>query len=107
MGIVAAISKQLQLEENRIRGILLESPDIVATNEEKQCVFNAAQEKGLDSNKLRIGCRIHTRKQAIEDVLRNIETHPTWKKDDILSYIRYSATLLKRVEKKVLPEFFD
>jgi hypothetical protein len=107
MSMLSRLSKQLGMDEKRVRGILLELPEIIATSEEQQAVFNAAQEAGMDINKMRIGRRIHTRKEAIEEVVRYIEAHPSWKKQDLISYMRYSISLMRRVEKKILPDFFD
>ena len=106
MGLISKLSEQLGMDEKRVRGILLELPEISATTQEQHEVFEAARREGLDQGKLRIARRIHARREAIEEILGYVESYPTWKRADVVSYMRYSASLMRRVEKKILPDFF-
>ncbi len=106
MSILSELSKQLGMDEKRVCAILLELPEISASAQEQHEVLEAAGKKGLDLGKLRIARRIHTRKEAIEEILGYVESHPTWRRAEIISYMRYSMSLMRRVEKKILPDFF-
>lgn len=106
MSIVSEIAQELGIDERRARDILLERPEITATTDEIGKVLETARLKGLDFNKLRIGRRISTRKEAVEEIMGYIEAHPTWTREEVISYIRYSISLMRRVERKVLPDFF-
>jgi len=107
VSLLSHISRKLGMDTQSVRSILLELASSPIEGDKHANVFKAATEEGLDLNKLRIARRINTRKEAIEEILRYIEANPKWKKDDVISYLRYSRTLMLRVEKKILPDFFD
>ena len=106
MNILTKVAKRLNMDEDRVRAILLELPEATATPAEQEKTRKAAVQEGLDPVKLQVGRRIEARKEAIEDVLKYIEAHPTWKKEEIIAYMRYTGSLLRRVQKKILPDLF-
>ena len=41
-----------------------------------------------------------------DDIIRQVETHPDWTREDILEYMRHSIGLVRRVQKKAFPAEF-
>ncbi len=107
MSILSKLAGKLNMDEDRIRAILLELPEVAVTPAEQKTVNEVALKEGLGPVKLQVGRRINARKNAIEEILNYVEAHPTWKKEEVITYMRYTCSLMRRVQKKILPDFFD
>jgi|GEM_PF-2663235 hypothetical protein len=104
--MIERIASEVNLDRSLVKDILLETPHIEATREQRDAVFSTARKLGLDFEALRIGKRLTARCEALEEVLKYIENHPEWSREEILDYIRHSAELMKRVQRRALPDFF-
>ncbi|MCX7702791.1 MAG: hypothetical protein N2234_01635 [Planctomycetota bacterium] len=105
-GMLERIAGETGFPKELVREILLETPHIEATKEQRDIVFSAARKLGLDFEALRIGKRLTARREAVEEIYKYVENHPEWSRAEILDYIRYSAELMKRVQRRALPDFF-
>jgi len=105
-GMLERIADKTGLSKELVREILLETPHLNATKEQRDLVFQTARELGLDFDALRIGKRLTARCEAVEDILKYIESHPEWTREEVMEYMRYSIELIKRVQRRALPDFF-
>ncbi len=101
------IAEELDMDFERVRGILTEDPDIVASESEKDTVFQTARSLGYDFSKLKIGKRMRYRKNVIEDLMDDIQNHPEWDRDDILDHLEESWEWVDRVTYRTFEDEFD
>jgi len=105
-GMLERIAEKTGLSKELVREILLETPHLDATKEQRDEVFQTARRLGLDFDALRIGKRLTARREAVEEVLKHIESHPEWTREEVMEYMRYNIELIKRVQRRALPDFF-
>ncbi|MHC4778613.1 MAG: hypothetical protein ACYTFG_08580 [Planctomycetota bacterium] len=100
------IAKAVGMDLMSVRRILNETPGYNFDKATLDKVFGAARKLGYDFRKLKIGKRMEVRKGVIEDVIRQVERHEKWGREDILEHLRTSIGLVKRVQKKAFPHEF-
>ena len=100
------VAKAVNLDIDFVRDVLTEKPGLKVTRETLDLVFKAARKMGYDFKKLKIGKRMNLRKEVVDDILKQIEAHPTWKRKDILEYLRKTSELVERVHKRTFLEEF-
>ena len=100
------IADNLGLDVETVRNILNETPGFCYEKELLDQVFTTARKLGYDFRKLKIGKRMEIRKSSIDDMIRQIEKHPEWGREEILAVMRESIGLLKRVQIKAFPQEF-
>jgi DNA-binding LacI/PurR family transcriptional regulator len=98
------IAKHLGMDLQSVRRILNETPGYHYDKATMDKVFGAARQLGYDLRKLKIGKRMEVRKGVIEDMIRHIEKHESWGREEILDHLRTSIGLVKRVQKKAFPQ---
>lgn len=103
---LADIAKAANLNIDFVRNILTETPGIKTTKETMDLVFKTARKMKYDFRKLKIGKRMNIRKEVIEDIIKHLETHPKWKRKDILEYLKNASKLVERVHKRAFVEEF-
>ena len=100
------VADYLGMDIETVRNILNEAPGMSFDKAVLDKVFGAARKLGYDFRKLKIGKRMEIRKTTIEDIIRQVEKHEAWGRDDILEHLRSSIGLVKRVQKKAFPTEF-
>ena len=100
------IAKAVEMNLQTVRRILNETPGYNYDKATLDKVFGAARQLGYDFRKLKIGKRMELRKGVIEDMIRQVERHTEWGRDEILDHLRTSIGLVKRVQKKAFPQEF-
>ncbi|MHC4598122.1 MAG: hypothetical protein ACYS47_03870 [Planctomycetota bacterium] len=98
------IAKHVGMDLKSVRRILNETPGYNYDKATMDKVFGAARQLGYDLRKLKIGKRMEVRKGVIEDLIRQIEKHEKWGRDEIIDHLRTSIGLVKRVQKKAFPQ---
>ncbi|MHC5037632.1 MAG: hypothetical protein ACYTHM_09985 [Planctomycetota bacterium] len=98
------IADYLGMDLETVRHILNETPGLTFDKALLDKVFSAARKLGYDFRKLKIGKRMEVRKTTIEDIIRHVEKHPEWTREEILDHLRTSIGLVKRVQKKAFPQ---
>lgn len=98
------IAKHVGLDLQSVRRILNETPGYNFDKATLDKVFGAARQLGYDLRKLKIGKRMEVRKGVIEDLIRQIEKHKKWGREEIIDHLRTSIGLVKRVQKKAFPQ---
>ncbi|MCI0340885.1 MAG: hypothetical protein L0216_06980 [Planctomycetales bacterium] len=88
------------------RQILNEIPGQNHPKDLQDRVFGTARKLGYDLKKLKIGKRMDLGRQTLEEVLREIESHPEWGRGEILKRLAQRLDLVKRVQKKAFAEEF-
>ena len=101
------VVKQVKMPEELVRDILTEKHGIQVTKEQMDLVFTTARKMGYDFKKLKIGKRLNIRKEIISDIIKQIESHPKWKREDIIDYLQKSCDMVERVHKKTFIEEFS
>jgi DNA-binding LacI/PurR family transcriptional regulator len=100
------VADHLGMDLETVRHSLNETPWMTSDKAMLDKVFGAARKLGYDFRKLKIGKRMEVRKTTIEDIIRHIDKHPDWTRDEILDHLRTSIGLVKRVQKKAFPQEF-
>ena len=98
------VADEVGLKVELVRNILREAT--AAPKETQDRVFKAARKLGYDLRKLKIGKRMQTRKETLEEVLGRISGHAGWSRAEILEYLRESLALVERVHKRVFKDEF-
>ncbi|HEX7897123.1 MAG TPA: hypothetical protein VF950_05155 [Planctomycetota bacterium] len=98
------VADEVGLKIDLVRNILREAT--TAPKETQDRVFKAARKLGYDLRKLKIGKRMQTRKETLEEVLGRISDHAAWTRAEILEYLRESLALMERVHKRVFKDEF-
>jgi len=106
MASLEEVAQEVGMDVDAVRVILAEVPGHNYDKATLDRVFGAARKLGYDLKKLKIGKRMEVRKAAIEDIIKQVETHADWTRDDILEYMRHSIGLVRRVQKKAFPAEF-
>jgi len=101
------IACELNKDLDHVRAILTENPDVVASEEEKDLVFETARDLGYDFQKLKIGKRMRYRKQVLQDLKDEILNHPDWTRKDILEYLDRTRDWIDRVTRRTFQDEFD
>jgi DNA-binding LacI/PurR family transcriptional regulator len=102
------IAQALKLDVEQVRRILSESPGSSAkvTKDTLDKVFGTARKLGYDFKKLKIGKQMGMRKAIFEEILSQIEAHPSWSRSDIVKYLQQSSEMIERVHKRSFKEEF-
>jgi hypothetical protein len=98
------VADEVGMKVDQVRDILREAGAAPKATQDR--VFSAARKLGYDLRKLKIGKRMQTRKETLEEVLARIEEHPDWDRAKVIAYLRESLTLVERVHKRVFREEF-
>ena len=98
------VADEVGMKVDQVRDILREAAAVPKATGDR--VFNAARKLGYDLRKLKIGKRMQTRKETLEEVLGRISDHASWTRAEILEYLRESLALMERVHKRVFKEEF-
>ena len=98
------VADEVGMKVELVRNILKEAT--TAPKETQDRVFKAARKLGYDLRKLKIGKRMQTRKETLEEVLVRVKKQPAWGRDEILAYLQDSLALMERVHKRVFKEEF-
>lgn len=106
MVTISEVAKALDMDINLVRHILTEKDGIKTTKEILDRVFKTARQMGYDFKKLKIGKRMNLRLEVIQDLIKRIEAHPTWKRKEIVDYMKDSCKLVKRIHKQSFQEEF-
>ncbi|MDI6732958.1 MAG: hypothetical protein QME51_01970 [Planctomycetota bacterium] len=100
------IASQVNMPLELVRDILTEKTGIKITKEEMDLVFKTARGLGYDFRKLKIGKRINLRKEILSDIIKQIESNPKWKRNNIVDYLKRCCEMIERVDKKAFEEEF-
>ena len=98
------VADEVGMKVDQVRDILREASAVSKAVGDR--VFSAARKLGYDLRKLKIGKRMQTRKETLEEVLGRISDHAAWTRAEILEYLRESLALMERVHKRVFKEEF-
>lgn len=98
------VADEAGMKLDQVRDILREAAAAPKATQDK--VFNAARKLGYDLRKLKIGKRMQTRKETLEEVLGRIQEHSGWTRGEIVDYLKESLALVDRVHKRVFREEF-
>ncbi len=61
-----------------VRNILNEMPGLRVAKDIADRVFKTARSLGYDLKELKLGKRMHLRKETLGEIISAIEGHPTW-----------------------------
>ncbi|MEK7467919.1 MAG: hypothetical protein AAB074_10935 [Planctomycetota bacterium] len=101
------IAQALKLEVEQVRRILSESPGGSKVPKDiLDRVFGTARKLGYDFKKLKIGKQMGIRKAIFEEILQQIESHPSWGRSDFVKYLQQSSEMIDRVHKRSFKEEF-
>lgn len=100
------VAQAVRLDINFVRDILTEKPGTSVDKTTLDLVFRAARKMGYDFKKLKLGKRMNLRKDVILDLLKQIKTHPKWKRKEILAYMKKASEMIDRVDKRAFKEEF-
>lgn len=100
---IRKIADKLGLDPVFVRDVLFELTT-KADRETKDRIFQAARDMGYDITKLSISKKMATRKEMIDEIIKNVKANQEWGREDILEFLEYTRALVDRVHKKVLPE---
>ena len=106
MATLRDVAKTVGMDTKVVREILRETTKTRFSKAEQDRVFSTARKLGYDLKKLKIGKRMHQRKQTLEEILHHIEAHPHWAREEILRYMRNSIQMVERVHKKAFSDEF-
>lgn len=101
-----AVADEAGLKLDLVRDVLRELPGLACPKDTQDKIFKAARKLGYDLRKLKIGKRMQTRKETLEEVLGRILENTGWDRGEIVKYLRESLTLVERVHKRVFKEEF-
>jgi hypothetical protein len=94
------------MEVEDVRRILGEATAPRYSRETLDRVFGTARKLGYDFKKLKIGKRMGVRREVFQEVLSQIEDHPSWSRSDIVKYLKQSAEMIERVHRRSFREEF-
>lgn len=100
------VAERVKLPLELVRDILTEKYGVNATREQMDLTFKTARNLGYDFKKLKIGKRMNLRKEILNDIIKQIESNPKWKRKEILAYLSKSCEMVERVHKKTFVEEF-
>ncbi len=100
------VAEAVGLKLEMVRNVLRELPGLAVPKDTQDRIFKAARKLGYDLRKLKIGKRMQTRKETLEEVLGRIVENPAWDRGEIVKYLRESLTLVERVHKRVFRDEF-
>ena len=101
------IAQAVKLEVEQVRRILSEAPGGSRLPKEVlDRVFSTARKLGYDFKKLKIGKQMDHRKAMFEEILQQIEAHPSWGRTDIVKYLKQSSEMIERVHRRTFSEEF-
>lgn len=103
---VPQIAHAVGLSPDFVLSVLKEKPGLKVSRELMDKIFNTARQLGYDFRKLKIGKRMLTRKETLDEVLEKISDQPSWTRADIIKYLKESQALVLRVHKRVFKEEF-
>ena len=101
------VAELVNLPLELVRDILTEKHGINATKEQMDLTFKTARKLGYDFKKLKICKRMNLRKEILNDIIKQIESNPKWKRKEILTYLSKSCEMVDRVHKKTFVEEFS
>ena len=101
------VAHALKLDVEQVRRILSESPGgAKVAKDVLDRVYSTARKLGYDFKKLKIGKQMGLRKAMFEEILQQIEAHPSWGRSDIVKYLQQSSEMIERVHKRSFREEF-
>ncbi|MCC6741223.1 MAG: hypothetical protein IT452_19435 [Planctomycetia bacterium] len=101
------IAHAVKLEVEQVRRILSESAGAPRLPKDLlDRVFSTARKLGYDFKKLKIGKQMNLRKAMFEEVLQQLESHPSWGRTDIVKYLKQSSEMIDRVHRRSFREEF-
>jgi DNA-binding LacI/PurR family transcriptional regulator len=100
------VAEEAGFKVDLVRDVLREVPGIAVPKATQDRIFKAARKLGYDLRKLKIGKRMQTRKETLEEVLGRIVENTGWGRGEIVKYLRESLTLVERVHKRVFHDEF-
>lgn len=103
---VRQIAQEVGMAVDFVRNVLREIPGVAATREIADRIFKTARKLGYDFRKLKIGKRMQSRKETLDEVLEKIAENPSWSRSEIVKYLKESRALVDRVHKRVFKEEF-
>jgi hypothetical protein len=98
------VAEEVGMKVDQVRDILREAAAVSKAVGDR--VFNAARKLGYDLRKLKIGKRMQTRKETLEEVLARVQKQAAWGRDEVLNYLKESLALVDRVHKRVFKDEF-
>jgi len=106
MASLKEIADQAGVDLKIVRNILNETPGMRVPKDIADKVFKTARSLGYDLKKLKLGKRMHLRKETLEEIVSAIEGHPTWDRRAILDHLKKSCQLIERTHKRAFAEEF-
>ncbi len=100
------IAQETGLEVELVRNVLKEVPGVQVARETADRIFKTARKLGYDFRKLKIGKRMQSRKETLDEMLEKISENPSWGRAEILKFLKESRALVDRVHKRVFREEF-
>ena len=101
------IAESVKLNINLVRDILTEQAGLRIGKATLDLVFQTARKMGYDFKKLKLGKRMNQRKEVVDDLIKQIEAHPKWKRKEIIEYLNNTSSLVERVHKRAFIEEFS
>ncbi|MBI3098048.1 MAG: hypothetical protein HYY93_07380 [Planctomycetes bacterium] len=101
------VARAVRLDVQLVRQILAEMPGLHTTKLVQDKVFKTARKLGYDFKKLKIGKRLHFRKEVVTDLIRHIEAHPDWGRAEIIRYLHSTSEMVSRVQKQAFKQEFS
>lgn len=106
MVTLGEIAAAVKMDVEVVRRILSEQPGTRVSKDTADKVFGTARKLGYDFKKLKIGKRMSARKEVFDEVLQQIESHPSWSRSDIVKYVKQSSEMIERVSNRTFHEEF-
>jgi transcriptional regulator GlxA family with amidase domain len=100
------LAQETGLALDLIRNVLKEVPGVQVAREVADRIYKTARRMGYDFRKLKIGKRMQSRKETLDEVLEKIVENPSWGRTDIVKFLKESRALVERVHKRVFREEF-
>ncbi len=100
------IADQTGVDLKTVRNTLVEMPGVRVAKDIADQVFKPARSLGCDLKRLKLGKRMHLRKETLEEIISAIEGHPTWNRRAILDHLKKSCQLIERTHKRAFAEEF-
>ncbi len=100
------VSKAVGLDVAQLREIFSEKPGANFPKDTLDKVYNVARQMGYDFRKLKIGKRMNLRKEILCEILQQIESHPGWKRKEIIRYLSSAQDMVERVQKRTFHDEF-
>jgi DNA-binding LacI/PurR family transcriptional regulator len=103
---IRQVAQEVGLAVDYVRNVLREMPGLSVTRELADKIFKTARRMGYDFRKLKIGKRMQSRKETLDEVLEKIAENPGWNRSEIVKYLKESRALVDRVHRRVFREEF-